>query len=132
MKREIRFRAWDPAKKIMFSSQCTDLLVCFNGLIQGMSDQGFVIGIINVPPLHLMVSTGLIDMGGEEIYEGDILGDENGTTGAEWAPGMGAWGVKDSDGCMMLLADCDDTMQIVGNIYQNPELLEQKAETVRP
>jgi hypothetical protein len=67
--------------------------------------------------------TGLIDKNGKEIYEGDILQDENGTAAVEWAPGMGAWGIPDPDGCMTLLADCDEGMEIVGNIYENPERL---------
>lgn len=75
--------------------------------------------------LVIMQSTGLEDKTGKEIFEGDIVSDENGTTVIEWAAGMGAWGLLDSDECMFMLADCNETMEIIGNIYENSELMPQ-------
>ncbi|MHA1286440.1 MAG: YopX family protein [Candidatus Thorarchaeota archaeon] len=72
--------------------------------------------------------TGLKDMNGKEIYEGDILqlnGDENARWVVEWDackfvfrpiyPGLKY--LKPDDWC--------DVLEIVGNIYDNPELLER-------
>jgi hypothetical protein len=125
--RKIRFRAWDSYHKKMLddASRVGNVLhwnggLCFTAITDFDAD----------PPRHiLMQDTGLHDKNGKEIYEGDILRDENGTAAAEWAPGMGSWGIPDPDGCMTLLADCDEGMEIIGNIYENPELLGQQDHT---
>lgn len=76
-----------------------------------------------------MQYTGLHDKNGKEIYEGDIVKwEENGNYEIIYGYGqnektmIGAFCLK---GTEMFLHNND--MKIVGNIYQNPELLEIKS-----
>lgn len=81
--------------------------------------------------------TGLFDKQGVEIYEGDILAGVNGSVnGRDWK--WGNYEVKYKNGNHNAPIDWgnfenfDSThwFEVVGNIYENPELLEGKNETI--
>lgn len=125
MHRAIKFRVWDnedymsspftlediQRKKIEFTKECP-----------------------------VMQYTGLKDKNGKEIYEGDILGGyPHGTSWVEWdekwacfnasfnedySDDVGYHAVKKES---LLLAneldDCKDAWEVIGNIYENPELI---------
>ncbi|WP_280149931.1 YopX family protein [Bacillus subtilis] len=116
--REIKFRVWDIVWKKMLTHE--DLWDApFNELFISTPDQR---------PYNIMQYTGLKDRNGREIYEGDIVvdGREN---SAE---------VVFDDGCFCVigyLGDlrthplrdslfCGERFEVIGNIYENPELLE--------
>lgn len=82
--------------------------------------------------IELMQYTGLKDKSQVEIYEGDIVKHENGIRPVTWDARLGAWDMRLSANVndQEALAYKDYEVEIIGNIYENPELIyeEQKTE----
>lgn len=84
--------------------------------------------------LHLMQSTGLKDKNGKEIFEGDVVRQARTqpTTENEIIIGV----VTMIEGAWLIMSDCEqlasklwsetDENEIIGNVYENPELMEDK------
>ena len=125
--REIKFRAWVKDRKAVFevvlinyvTKKVTYLLERVGHLLS-IRDEKF-------NDIELMQYTGLKDMRGKEIYEGDILFEsfgeryykvifENGSFRAEFEGDFDEYSFDLSD---VVLQGCE----VVGNIYENPELL---------
>ena len=75
----------------------------------------------------LMQSTGLRDKNGKEIFEGDIVDSEDGILSGvvEFRPDLGMFVstlIKYNN--FERLCNVADSTYIIGNIYENPELLE--------
>lgn len=77
----------------------------------------------------IMQSTGLIDKNGKEIFEGDILGTKNGLLNdvVEYRSDLGMWtnSLIRYNNFERLCSIAGDR-EIIGNIYENPEILEDK------
>ena len=126
MKREIKFRAWDNEKKIMTN----DFVISANGdRIYGWN-------------YELMQFTGLKDKNGKEIYEGDIIHNDNGSPLigkddkclylVKWQEGEyenNEWLYKrpgfefNKIGKGQHIIFNQSQIEIVGNVFENPELL---------
>ena len=107
--RTIKFRAWKQSQKTMFYPKKTIHPI---DLPQVMLEKENDI---------LMQFTGLKDKNGKEIYEGDIVEYETFDTiigVVEWCAGSYLL-----NGEEMYLDK--DIYKIIGNIYENPELLEK-------
>lgn len=89
-----------------------------------------------VIPETIVQYTGLTDKNGTKIFEGDIVKDEYGCVGVvEFGEGTFdsgvyryyGWHTKDKDGTVdhneLYIYDEDNFFKIIGNIYNNPEVL---------
>jgi hypothetical protein len=65
--------------------------------------------------------TGLLDKSGREIYEGDIL--KIGDREKEVIFNMGMFFIDESYGDITPVSEVDNIVEIIGNKFENPELL---------
>ena len=129
MSREIRFRAFSPKNNKMFYGADVDLFQSKEGLGARIRP---IISADYDCNVQLMQFTGLTDNIGISIYEGDIVLDKE----------LGKGVVVFQSGCFFMMYDAETTMEflglkedefrrlqvkriveVIGNIYQNPELL---------
>lgn len=135
--REIKFRAWDKRDNLMkwISGVFSQGYATFAEDNYGR-DRGVFTGL--TPQLILMQSTGRLDRNKKLIYEGDLLQvtyDDDGHTDiikVYWSKSAGALIVEDDfgEGDMLPIGwaldywnNSGNTVEVIGNIYENPELL---------
>ena len=113
--REIKFREWNPDTKTMCH---VDILNCRNEM------------------KYLMQYIGAKDKNGVEIYEGDVIRENAGEKYRDYV-------VRWSDGKCGFIADTKALckvfpclnqgtakyLEVVGNIYENPELVSNETDT---
>ena len=140
-KREIKFRAWDKKEKRMtyLGRDGEDILYFDNAVYwtRNHDGDGYV-----VSDFVLMQYTGLKDKSGKEIYEGDVVkvtsghcyevkfgeyklvGEKEASSGEmyDWEETACGWYIE-GDISNQILAGW---MEVIGNIYENPELLEKQ------
>nr|DAK67895.1 MAG TPA: YopX protein [Caudoviricetes sp.] len=103
--------------------------------ISWLEDELYCIGdgityMVSAEDLELMQSTGLVDKNGKEIFEGDIVKMSKDVYSEPTYYEVvrhrgGAYRLESKQhGCELWLRHTD--CEVVGNIYENPELLEDK------
>lgn len=122
-----KFRAWNGYRKIM-----ADYVSAIqNGDTQGTPSSVNVIvngknetWDIKNDHVELLQSTGLKDANGKEIYEGDIVE----VVSQYWGQLGNRYKVKFRKGVFTvkydLLAEIQASILVIGNVHENPELLE--------
>lgn len=121
-----KFRAWDKDRKYM---EYTDenLLVCFggNGKVVLTDLSSVYSNCEGMENFELMQSTGLKDKNGTEIYEGDIVKniyDE--IYVVKWFDAGFYLEERYNGGFDYSELHFGNNKEVIGNIYENPELLE--------
>lgn len=119
--REIKFRAWDKINKDMFNVESINF--------QERKVYRDIVSYREFNDIELRQYTGLKDMRGKEIYEGDILFEsfgeryykvifENGSFRAEFKGDFEEYSLDLID---VVAQGCE----VVGNIYENHELIRE-------
>lgn len=132
MKREIKFRAWVikswnnyewVKNKIIYNAYPIKSNVSFN-------ENNYKLSFCNKNECELMQYTGLKDKNGVEIYEGDVIKSLNYLGNRDITPiiigvveyRLGGFGIEKG---LYLGAYQQEDIEVIGNIYENPELLEK-------
>ena len=127
--KEYKFRCWDTENKEMLKVQELDFEDTFyGGRLSIRTDQ--YNDYFDIEDMILMQYTGLKDKNGKEIYEGDIV---KVFTNKEWRIGkiiyehseftIDVTNNKDLEyGRTSII---ENLTEVIGNIYDNPELLEE-------
>ena len=122
--REIKFRVWDESKKVMlsqvgswyFNDEYNEIAFHMNDVT--FSDRKY---------LKLMQYTGLKDRNGKEIYEGDIIRDNDGFLWVVYfEDGMYCAKGGEYETIEYLIEFCPEWCEVIGNIYEHSHLLEAK------
>ena len=122
-----RYRAWNKNLKTMY--EVDDIMSIDFGKSE-ISVKTLFFGkfsYYDLDDIVFMQSTGLIDKDGKEIFEGDILGTEDGLLNGvvNFNTDLGMWTnslIRYNN--FERLCNIADSREIIGNIYSNPELLE--------
>lgn len=126
--RSLKFRAWDKVlKKMLFDADPFALHV------SGSNEPLLARTHMNEDCIFEQY-TGLTDRYGKEIYEGDVLLDYYDGDDAfivEWDKDTASFILTDTEQILNVSFDNyypDKYLEIIGNIHENPELLEVKNE----
>lgn len=107
--KEIKFRAWDKVNKFM--------VVIFDNTkntewyLPNLKEQ-----------YEIMQFTGLHDKNGKELYEGDIVLYASTRYTVSWIPEICAFEMTGHNRSIVLNKSNEHTREIIGNIYENPDL----------
>lgn len=122
-----RYRAWIKSLKwmcdvtnISFDSKFVD--ICQQGDTERCTEMS-----VEFDEIKFMQSTGLKDKNGKEIFEGDILGTKDGLLNGvvEYRSDLGMWTnslIRYNN--FERLCNVANSREVIGNIYENPELWE--------
>jgi uncharacterized phage protein (TIGR01671 family) len=125
--RQIKYRAWHWQRKRMFEVRAIDFsLNQVAGVWAGAGSEET--GPVNLDSCRLMEFTGLYDMKGREIYEGDIVDDTANRIGIQQATLVVRW--NDKEAAFSLIDPQGRTVwwkphlqEVIGNACEDRSLL---------
>ena len=129
MASELKFRAWDKINKNLF------IVSAIQGIDKDESSEykyvsGRYYNVVDWKDAEIMQFTGLKDKNGKEIYEGDIVNWCGSKIAVQFR--LGIFGAEERSGFRSLLdisywvsPNILGNFEIIGNIYENPELINE-------
>lgn len=120
-----KFRVYDKVECMMITTSDYEDLSDLFCILKNDTDTGYI--------SELMQSTCLIDKNGKEVFENDVIRDSDGFEGiVQYDESYGMYGIAYlptlSNGIDMTFEELKDNyrnkFEVIGNIYENPELLE--------
>lgn len=132
----LKSRAWDIHGQKMFTN---DELIIWNGNVYANDSKKLTCNNLkgwSIDDEYLMQSTGLFDRNGQEIFEGDIVTDGDVISDIKYHQTLGFYMIGkygfsvpfgqgvDVEYFEEFAVHVSKTFEVVGNIYENPELLE--------
>lgn len=135
MSKEIKFRLWSKIGKKFIETNNPNLefVINNNGYLYSIENFYGEIYVLPQMDIEVLQFTGLQDRNGKEIYEGDILkynfpydGRLKHISPVTYLETQASFGLKDIYGNEIPLyrITANNYFEVVGNIYENPELLE--------
>lgn len=125
--REIKFKMWDKNNKCFLEDvgYINNFFISLDGKPFKAIDYGFGegYGIIGIKKIEISQYTGLRDIAGDEIYEGDIVKDISNELIGYIEYSDGGFIIIYDDIAEKLNADESAYLEVIGNIFENPELL---------
>ena len=122
----LKFRAWD--KKIQILGTVSNIDFEYEEVTFYIDDEEELDTCQPLKDVEIMQSTGLFDKNGKEIYEGDVV------TGVFLENHEVVW--REIRGCWLIqplrtigfidLAKFNRKLEVIGNIYEDKELLENE------
>ena len=117
--RDIEYRVWNKCHKIIANVE----------ILRWSSECKIKIDDYNEEEVELMAYTGKKDKNGKKIFEGDIVRNNriNWIFEIIWCSDAGKFQMQNIDDCEMIDLNSDlisEVHEVIGNIYENPELLE--------
>jgi uncharacterized phage protein (TIGR01671 family) len=129
--REIKFRAWDKEHRCMIENvgiqtekYADKITISSSGIFVGNKCNSMV----------LMQFTGLRDKNGREIYEGDIVAgwfNNQKIVGQVFYGSNAAFFIQRKGLLGISLINADIWLEVIGNIYENPELLKAQNNAIQ-
>ena len=129
-----KYRVWDKELQTMLDVSLIDFK---KGVLVGEHWEFGETNFMSFDEIVLMQSTGLFDKNNKEIFEGDVIANGPDVMCMKRHNTLGFYVEK--KGKVEFIADCAileefeedakeiaDSLEIIGNIYENPEILEVK------
>lgn len=141
---EIEFRVWDNQEKVYLNKKDIAIdnlgnVFVFEGCDDNDAELWYARILVDPDNERYIIeqTTGLIDKNSKDIYEGDICSFTSKTGKhvgvVEWTDNLASFGLRMvKNNFLYTFSELDtmgvnlDTLKVIGNIHENPELMEEK------